>query len=103
MHWVSFGNFDRADSVGHYQLEGVHSPFGPTQLDVKNLYAMAYEIEMQKREGLANAGSTSTVAQTAPGSRCSSFFSQLHSTLAIFLETTYQAKWQPVAGFIEGV
>jgi hypothetical protein len=24
-----------------------------------------------------------------------------HSTLAIFLETRYQAKWQPVAGFEE--
>jgi hypothetical protein len=26
----------------------------------------------------------------------------LHSTLAIFLETKYQAKWQPDEGFIEG-
>jgi inhibitor of KinA sporulation pathway (predicted exonuclease) len=45
--WASWGDYDRRQFERQCQREGVPSPFGPTHLNIKNLFALMYKLESE--------------------------------------------------------
>ena len=51
--WASYGDYDRRQFERQCQRDAIASPFGPTHLNVKNLFALVYQLESEV--SLANA------------------------------------------------
>jgi inhibitor of KinA sporulation pathway (predicted exonuclease) len=58
--WASYGDYDRRQFERQCQRGKVPYPFGPTHLNVKNLYALCYSLEHEVRlaQALEHCGRT---------------------------------------------
>lgn len=56
--WASYGDYDRRQFARQCQREGVPSPFGPTHLNIKNLFALCFQLteEVSLARALAHCG-----------------------------------------------
>jgi len=45
--WASYGDYDRRQFERQCQRDAVASPFGPTHLNIKNLFALVYQLESE--------------------------------------------------------